>query len=85
MRDGLDVDVAAGRVAIGADLFVRLLAKVWGSAVGRFGSVTSSATARPKPPFSRGPIETAHFHRRFRRVLLVLLGDMIERAAESGG
>ena len=45
-------------------------------------SVTSSATARPKPPASRGPMVTAHL---IRGVLLVLLGDIVERAAEAGG
>ena len=48
-------------MAVGADLFARFLGPELELAAGKLRSVTSNTTARPKPPFSRGPIETAHF------------------------
>jgi hypothetical protein len=48
-------------VAVRADLFARFLGQELELAAGKLRSVTSNTTARPKPPFSRGPIETAHF------------------------
>ena len=61
------------------------LASASSSACGRLLSSTCSLTASPKPPPSRGPIDDRAFDPRLAGVLLVLLADEIQRAAEAGG
>src|SRR5271163_657999 len=85
VRDNLDVDIAARRVAIGADFLVRLfrhrlklrLRQAW------VGHVEHDREA--EAAFFAWADGDGAFHRRLRRVLFVLLGDEVERAAEAGG
>src|SRR5271157_3047663 len=83
--DDLDVDVAARRVAIRADLFVRLVDERLQFALrqARVGDVEHDRKAEAAL-LARADRDGA-FDRRFRRVLLVLLGDVVELAAEAGG
>src|SRR3984957_9229329 len=85
VSDQLHVDVAARRVAIGADLLVRLFRQrlKYRLRQARVGHVEHDRQTEAAL-LARSDGDGA-FHRRFRSVLFVLLGDEVERAAEAGG
>src|ERR1700722_12309788 len=85
VRDDFDVDVAARGVAIGADLLVRLFRERLELRLrqARVGDVEHDG--EPEAALLTRAYADSAFHRRFRCVLLVLLGDEVERAAEAGG
>src|SRR5207248_10813357 len=80
-----DLDVAAGRMRIRTDLFVRLVDERDELRPGQALVLDVELDREAEPPAVARSDRHGAGHDRTLRVLLLLLGDIIERAAEASG